>query len=164
MFPPPQKPCFKPSKPKRHHHASKVACNNGNPNPNNSPRNNRRDILIGLGGLYGATTLSSNNTGSAFDYVLPNTPLRIRKPAHLLTGDYIAKYKEAVKRMQALPPDDPRNFRQQANVQLSTVPIAMVAAIDKRVSLTSSSMFTDLGYSCLGTAGISISMRESWGA
>ncbi|KAH1085076.1 hypothetical protein GYH30_017215 [Glycine max] len=61
MFPPSQKP-YQPSKPKRGRHASKVACN-GNPNPN--PRN-RRDILIGLGGLYGATSLSGNSRGSAF--------------------------------------------------------------------------------------------------
>ncbi|KAG5023313.1 hypothetical protein AAZX31_07G178200 [Glycine max] len=139
MFPPSKKP----SKATKRRHAWEVACN-GNPR-------NRRDILIGLGGLYGATTsLTSNNTGSAFgaslsppdptncvqpdpekdpfcppppfkDYELPphddkTLPLRIRPAAHLVTDDYIAKYEEAVRRMQDLPPDDPRSFMQQANV------------------------------------------------
>ncbi|KAL2627261.1 hypothetical protein GLYMA_07G193200v4 [Glycine max] len=141
MFPPSKKP----SKATKRRHAWEVACN-GNPR-------NRRDILIGLGGLYGATTsLTSNNTGSAFgaplsppdptncvqpdpendpfcppppfkvkDYELPKhhdktLPLRIRPAAHLVTADYIAKYEEAVRRMKALPPDDPLSFMQQANV------------------------------------------------
>ena len=55
------------------------------------------------------------------DYELPphddkTLPLRIRPAAHLVTDDYIAKYEEAVRRMQDLPPDDPRSFMQQANV------------------------------------------------
>ncbi|KAG5038395.1 hypothetical protein JHK86_019235 [Glycine max] len=79
LFPTSQKPC-QPSKPKRGRHASKVACN-GNPNPRN-----RRDILIGLGGLYGATTLSGNSTGSAFGApVSPPDPTNCVPP--LLPGE-----------------------------------------------------------------------------
>ncbi|KAK7400532.1 hypothetical protein VNO78_11741 [Psophocarpus tetragonolobus] len=131
------------TKPKRHH-ASRVAC---------SGDTNRRDILIGLGGLYGATSLSSglpalgaplsppdptncvtstvvtpeNGTfkieccppAPFTDYVIPssnNTQFRIRKAAHLVDDEYIAKYKEAIRRMKALPDDDPRSFKQQAAV------------------------------------------------
>ncbi|RDX72446.1 hypothetical protein CR513_48071, partial [Mucuna pruriens] len=146
MIPPFQKAC-QLTKPKRHH-VFKVACN-GN-NSNNNPTN-RRDVLIGLGGLYGATTLSSNNhsafaapvttpeptscvppiipdpsynccpptpTSPVIDFKFPtnNTLLRVRQPAHLVSDEYLAKYKEAVRLMKALPADDPRNFTQQANV------------------------------------------------
>ncbi|WVZ25875.1 hypothetical protein V8G54_004419 [Vigna mungo] len=60
-----QIPCHptKQSKPK-HHRLCKVSCNTipneeGKPS-NNSAEKNRRDILIGLGGLYGASTLAVN--------------------------------------------------------------------------------------------------------
>ncbi|KAK7400524.1 hypothetical protein VNO78_11733 [Psophocarpus tetragonolobus] len=142
LFPPFQK-TRQHSKPKRHH-ALRVAC---------SGDTNRRDILIGLGGLYGATSLSSNLSALGAplsppdptncvtstvltpengtfkieccppppftDYVIPasnNTQFRIRKAAHLVDDEYIAKYKEAIRRMKALPDDDPRSFKQQAAV------------------------------------------------
>uniref|UniRef100_A0A6N2NH22 Tyrosinase copper-binding domain-containing protein n=1 Tax=Salix viminalis TaxID=40686 RepID=A0A6N2NH22_SALVM len=110
----------------------------------------RRDVLIGLGGLYGATNLSDpfahakpiqppdisdcsvinepdpeNPTNCCppltrkiIDFKLPsrNDPLRIRRPAHLVDDDYIAKYNRAIALMKQLPEDDPRNFTQQANV------------------------------------------------
>ncbi|XP_058096722.1 polyphenol oxidase, chloroplastic-like [Magnolia sinica] len=52
------------------------------------------------------------------DYKFPSssTPLRIRKPAHLLDGDDLAKYKEAYKRMRALDSSDPWSLEQQAKV------------------------------------------------
>ncbi|XP_014509894.2 polyphenol oxidase, chloroplastic-like, partial [Vigna radiata var. radiata] len=60
-----QIPCHptKQSKPK-HHRLCKVSCHNipneeGKPS-HNSAEKNRRDILIGLGGLYGASTLAVN--------------------------------------------------------------------------------------------------------
>ncbi|KAK7400531.1 hypothetical protein VNO78_11740 [Psophocarpus tetragonolobus] len=142
LFPPFQKTKQR-CKPKRHH-ASRVKC---------SGDTNRRDILIGLGGLHGATSLSSslpalgaplsppdptncvtstvvtpeNGTFKIeccppppfTDYVIPasnNTQFRIRKAAHLVDDEYIAKYKEAIRRMKALPDDDPRSFKQQAAV------------------------------------------------
>ncbi|TKY59310.1 Polyphenol oxidase A1 [Spatholobus suberectus] len=165
-FPLSQTPCHptKHSKPKRHH-VSRVSwsChsnqNNSTPNPEEGKPShnivagkNRRDVLIGFGGLYGASTLSNNNplaiaapvsppdlktcgppelptdvkptnccppipsTIIDFKFPPPRTPLRVRPAAHLVNDVYLAKYKEALKRMKALSPDDPRNFTQQANV------------------------------------------------
>ncbi|RDX69470.1 hypothetical protein CR513_51413, partial [Mucuna pruriens] len=81
---------------------------------NNNPRN-RRDILIGLGGLYDATSLDSNSCPLpdptncvpvnvpdpdlnccppffAIGYKLPPLKFaRIRQPAHLVSDEYIAK-------------------------------------------------------------------------
>ncbi|EFJ32200.1 hypothetical protein SELMODRAFT_230787 [Selaginella moellendorffii] len=42
--------------------------------------------------------------------------MRTRRPAHLVDEDYIHKYNTAYAKMRALPSDDPRSFRQQANV------------------------------------------------
>ncbi|XP_058114818.1 polyphenol oxidase, chloroplastic-like [Magnolia sinica] len=54
---------------------------------------------------------------TAIDFTPPSSkPLRVRKPAHLLSKDEVAKYKEAYRLMKALPEDDPRSFMQQANV------------------------------------------------
>ncbi|XP_058096720.1 polyphenol oxidase, chloroplastic-like [Magnolia sinica] len=52
------------------------------------------------------------------DYKFPtsSTPLRTRKPAHLLDADDLAKYKEAYKLMRALDPNDPWSLEQQAKV------------------------------------------------
>ena len=109
----------------------------------------RRDVLVGLGGLYGAAGLTSNPFASAApvsapdltkcstpedlpdgvtayccpptkteikDFVAPTGTLRTRPPAHALDDEYVAKYKKAVELMRALPDDDPRSFKQQANV------------------------------------------------
>ena len=107
----------------------------------------RRDMLIGLGGLWGATNVFSDPAGLAepvkpdvehcgddknpdnkeccppsstkiIDFVLPSSkePLRLRPAAHLVSHDHIRKYCKATQLMKALPPDDPRNFIQQANV------------------------------------------------
>ncbi|KAG5254865.1 polyphenol oxidase [Salix suchowensis] len=93
----------------------------------------RRDVLIGLGGLYGATNLSDpfayakpiqppDISDCSVIYIIdfklpsPNDPLRIRRPAHLVDDDYIAKYNKAIALMKQLPEDDPRNITQQANV------------------------------------------------
>ncbi|KAH1102148.1 hypothetical protein GYH30_036625 [Glycine max] len=166
-FPLSQTPCkpTKHSKPKRHH-VSKVSChsnqNNSAPNPEEGKPShnivagkNRRDVLIGFGGLYGASTLTNNNnnnplaiaapilppdlktcgppdlatgakpvnccppiSSTIIDFKLPSSgaPLRVRPAAHLVNDVYIAKYREALKRMKALSPNDPRNFTQQANI------------------------------------------------
>lgn len=42
--------------------------------------------------------------------------LRRRRPAHLVDHEYVDKYAAAVGLMKQLPPSDPRNFMQQANV------------------------------------------------
>ncbi|XP_065878634.1 polyphenol oxidase, chloroplastic-like [Euphorbia lathyris] len=114
---------------------------------------NRRDVLIGLGGFYGATTLGlgqdqlamakpilppdltncekadlpagvqptnccpppSTNI-SDFKLASSNAPLRIRPAAHLADDAYLAKYTKAIELMKALPDDDPRSFKQQANI------------------------------------------------
>lgn len=51
------------------------------------------------------------------DFELPSssTPCRVRPAAHLV-DEYIAKYNKAYELMKALPDDDPRSFKQQANV------------------------------------------------
>ncbi|KAI3859225.1 hypothetical protein MKX03_034629 [Papaver bracteatum] len=114
----------------------------------------RRNMLIGLGGLYGATTTAGFGAGreamaapiappdlskcgpanlpagaapinccpppntKIVDFQLPSssTPLRVRPAAHLVDDAYIAKYTKAYELMRALPDDDPRSFKQQANV------------------------------------------------
>ncbi|XP_054801103.1 polyphenol oxidase, chloroplastic-like [Prosopis cineraria] len=136
-------------------YASRVTCkamkdeNKFDPKTLN-PNLARRNLLIGVGGLYGATLhhkdpfslaapisppdltacgppdlpsgakptnccppLSSN----IIDFTPPpNTTLRTRPAAHLVDSTYVENYKEAVRRMKALPPDDPRSFTQQANI------------------------------------------------
>ncbi|MCL7023329.1 hypothetical protein MKW94_008038 [Papaver nudicaule] len=115
----------------------------------------RRNMLLGLGGLYGATTAGfvtadgrmamaapvappdlskcgpANLPGGAtpvnccpppnttiIDFQVPSetTPLRTRQAAHLVDQAYIAKYNEAYRLMKALPDEDPRSFKQQANI------------------------------------------------
>ncbi|XP_058096330.1 polyphenol oxidase, chloroplastic-like [Magnolia sinica] len=52
------------------------------------------------------------------DYKFPtsSTPLRIRKPAHKLNAEDLAKYKEAYRLMRALDKEDPWSLEQQAKV------------------------------------------------
>ncbi|URE26127.1 polyphenol oxidase [Musa troglodytarum] len=52
------------------------------------------------------------------EYGFPATPLRVRRPAHLVKDDqeYLDKYKEAVRRMKNLPAEHPWNYYQQANI------------------------------------------------
>ncbi|RZC47958.1 hypothetical protein C5167_040901 [Papaver somniferum] len=114
----------------------------------------RRNMLLGLGGLYGATSTAGfgadrmamaapiappdlSKCGPAnlpdgalpvnccpppnteiIDFQVPSqtTPLRIRPAAHLVDEAYIEKYNRAYELMRALPDDDPRSFKQQANV------------------------------------------------
>ncbi|KAL5720211.1 catechol oxidase [Ranunculus cassubicifolius] len=116
----------------------------------------RRNILISLTGVCGAsTTLGNVAVGApikpvelgkchlALDNQIPSTSdqkveccppdfsnmpikdfklpksyeaLRTRRPAHKLDAEYLAKYKEAVAKMKALPKDDPWNFYQQAQI------------------------------------------------
>ncbi|KAI3994167.1 hypothetical protein MKX01_012424 [Papaver californicum] len=115
----------------------------------------RRNMLLGLGSLYGATSAAGfgadgcmavaapipppdlSDCGPAnlppgvpsinccpptttkiidFELPCPDTPLRVRPAAHLVDAAYIAKINKAYELMRALPDDDPRSFRNQANV------------------------------------------------
>lgn len=120
-------------------------------------RLDRRNVLLGLGGLYGASTLTGrgkmavgapidppdlskchladggdgvgdvqccppyDSSTPIIDYEFPSSslPMRVRRPAHLLGDEDIAKYKEAITKLRELyvsDPDDPRGWMQQANV------------------------------------------------
>ncbi|CAJ1936400.1 unnamed protein product [Sphenostylis stenocarpa] len=155
-FPLSQTQCHptKHRKPRRHN-VCKVSChNNTTPYQEGKPSHNRRDILIGFGGVCGVSTLGNNDnnpvaiaapisspdfktcgppelpedvetinccppvSSTIVDFTFPprSTPLRVRRAAHLVDDIYIAKYKEALRRMKALSPKDPRNFTQQANI------------------------------------------------
>ncbi|KAI7737742.1 hypothetical protein M8C21_020755 [Ambrosia artemisiifolia] len=133
----------------------KVSCNAGS-SENYLNNLDRRNVLLGLGGLAGAVNLTSvPSVGAAplaapdiskcgtnpltgfkpggstptggdccppdssqiMDFKFPNNQaFKVRPAAHLLSPKYIAKFNEAIKRMKALPEDDPRNFLQQAHI------------------------------------------------
>ncbi|KAI3960554.1 hypothetical protein MKW92_042238 [Papaver armeniacum] len=52
------------------------------------------------------------------DFKFPDIsePIKVRKPAHMVDADYIAKFNKAITIMKSLPYDDPRNFMRQANI------------------------------------------------
>ncbi|XP_074274122.1 polyphenol oxidase, chloroplastic-like [Silene latifolia] len=146
-----------------------------NSNENNSNITNtkfdRRNMLIGLGGLYGAAgtltaapeTLASPLTtdlarcGPAFnglnccppkatnviDFKVPPVPniLRVRLAAHLVDEQYKQKFFKAITLMKALPSSDPRNFLQQANVHCA---------------------YCNGGYTQLGFTNLDIQVHDSW--
>ncbi|XP_051124777.1 polyphenol oxidase, chloroplastic-like [Andrographis paniculata] len=135
-----------------HHRRHTISCNSDNDRQPVSPEKfDRRNVLIGLGGLYGASALSTSPlafaapitapdvtkcgpadlpegvtptnccpppTAQIIDFKFPPPPkkLRVRPAAHLAGDEYIAKFNKAVEIMRALPDDDPRSFKQQANV------------------------------------------------
>ncbi|XP_006347083.2 polyphenol oxidase, chloroplastic-like [Solanum tuberosum] len=111
----------------------------------------RRNVLLGLGGLYGASTLVGGlpfalaapvngpdvtkcgaadlppgaapvnccppMSGNIIDFQLPSsTALRTRPAAHSVDSAYIEKFNRGIQLMKQLPDDDPRSFKQQANV------------------------------------------------
>ncbi|RDX69469.1 hypothetical protein CR513_51411, partial [Mucuna pruriens] len=82
-------------------------------------------------------------TSPVIDFKFPtnNTLLRVRQPAHSVSYKYLDKYKEAVSLMKALPPDDPRNFTQQANVHCA---------------------YCDGGYSQNGFPNCELQVHASW--
>ncbi|KAL0917426.1 hypothetical protein M5K25_012485 [Dendrobium thyrsiflorum] len=131
----------------------------------------RRNILIGLGGLYGTATglamgapvqppdltqcgpadLPSGATPvnccppvkSIVDFTPPpaSSPLRVRRAAHLVDAEYVAKYNKAVELMRNLPADDPRNFMQQANVHCA---------------------YCDGAYDQVGFPGVELQIHNCW--
>ncbi|KAI3969881.1 hypothetical protein MKX01_038349 [Papaver californicum] len=52
------------------------------------------------------------------DFKFPDIsePIKVRKPAHMVDADYIAKYNKAIAIMKSLPYDDPRSYMRQANM------------------------------------------------
>ncbi|KAK6157445.1 hypothetical protein DH2020_011693 [Rehmannia glutinosa] len=146
------------SRPNNHHktrtHKFEVRCNSKNDETTPQNKIDRRNLLLSIGGLYGAANLVSAyhspslaspisapdiskctrgtnlNTQQPLDvnccppvsekiinYKLPPVKtMRFRPAAHLACKEYITKYEKAVELMKALPDDDPRSFKQQANV------------------------------------------------
>ncbi|XVE49037.1 hypothetical protein DITRI_Ditri01bG0049800 [Diplodiscus trichospermus] len=53
------------------------------------------------------------------DFKFPDqqSPVRVRRPAHLLDDNYVAKYSKALSIMKSLPYDDPRSFARQADLR-----------------------------------------------
>uniref|UniRef100_A0A2N9GS95 Polyphenol oxidase C-terminal domain-containing protein n=1 Tax=Fagus sylvatica TaxID=28930 RepID=A0A2N9GS95_FAGSY len=104
---------------KRNHYLGPrvVSCNAKNDDQNHTPGSkfDRRDVLIGIGGLYGATNLSHDDP---FAMAAPVSAPDLTKcskadlpaAAHLADKEYIAKYNQAIKLMKALPADDPPIF------------------------------------------------------
>nr|ADI44162.1 polyphenol oxidase 1 [Fragaria pentaphylla] len=147
-------------KPKHSYAWSRVSCKatNSDQNPSNNSNDaqplgrtlDRRNVLLGLGGLYGVAGLGTDpfafakpvappdvsKCGAAdlptgaqktdccppvaqkiFDFQLPpQSKLRVRPAAHAVDKAYIEKYSKAIELMKALPDDDPRSFKQQANI------------------------------------------------
>ncbi|XP_042520420.1 polyphenol oxidase, chloroplastic-like [Macadamia integrifolia] len=157
--------------------ARKVSCKSKNNEEHSSLRLDRRDVLIGIGGLYGSTSLSNAdplamaapimppdlskcgppdlpagakptnccppNSSKIIDFKLPppSSPMRVRQAAHLVNGEYIAKYSKAIELMKALPSDDPRCFTQQANIHCA---------------------YCDGAYDQIGFPGLEIEVHSSW--
>ncbi|CAN0897883.1 Polyphenol oxidase, chloroplastic [Linum grandiflorum] len=134
----------------------RILCNiasRSNQDDNEKTPTTRRDLLIGMGGMYGVGSMSSENpaafadpvphpdfakcntsfipqsgedreccppfTGqNIVDFKLPSPlePIRIRPAAHSVDKSYVRKYERAIQLMKSLPDDDPRSFKQQANV------------------------------------------------
>ncbi|XP_052183744.1 polyphenol oxidase, chloroplastic-like isoform X1 [Diospyros lotus] len=136
----------------------------------------RRDVLIGLGGLYGATTLAADRLATAAPLTAPDlskcgaadlpagaepvnccppvtkkivdfkpppasNTMRIRPAAHLVDKEYVAKFSKAIKLMKELPDDDPRNFKQQANIHCA---------------------YCDGAYDQIGFPDLEIQVHNSW--
>ncbi|OAY74940.1 Polyphenol oxidase, chloroplastic [Ananas comosus] len=82
-------------------------------------------------------------TSTVVDFKLPSPtePLRVRPAAHLVDADYLAMYKKAVELMKALPDDDPRSFKQQANVHCA---------------------YCNSAYNQLGFPGLELDVHNSW--
>ncbi|CAA6667272.1 unnamed protein product [Spirodela intermedia] len=123
-------------------------------------RVDRREILLGLGGMCAAGSLGigrdalalpiqapdlskcqPTGTNSGTNCCPPTTPPLVRPAAHTVDEAYLAKYKKAVKLMRELPPDDPRSFAQQANVHCA---------------------YCDGAYDQVGFPGLELQVHNSW--
>ncbi|XP_068644957.1 polyphenol oxidase, chloroplastic-like [Aristolochia californica] len=165
--------CLPPTRYRR-----RVSCSGGDENKRKSEagRFDRRNVLIGLGGLYGVTNLGFAPTAAGapinppdlskcgpaelpagadptnccppnlrniVDFKLPDqgSPVRVRRAAHLVDDDFLAKFKKGIDLMKALPADDPRNFTQQANVHCA---------------------YCDGAYNQIGFPDLEIQVHNSW--
>ncbi|KAK4398239.1 (+)-larreatricin hydroxylase, chloroplastic [Sesamum angolense] len=99
-----------------------AAAPNKNDSVDDTPQGkvDRRNMLLGLGGLYGATNLVSTPGASANPIQPPEldkcgvaTNAANQKPVEF---SCCPPYNLAIDRMKRLPQDDPRNFLQQANI------------------------------------------------
>ncbi|KAL5730196.1 catechol oxidase [Ranunculus cassubicifolius] len=163
------------SKP-RNHVTHKVTCSARK--EESGDKIDRRNVLLGLGGLYGLSGLGASdkfamgapiappnlaNCGPAdlpagaqptnccppnnlniIDFKLPSaysTPMRTRIAAHLVDDVYIEKYSRAIALMKALPDDDPRSFKQQANIHCA---------------------YCDGAYDQIGFPNLEIQIHQSW--
>ncbi|KAJ6314313.1 hypothetical protein OIU78_017893 [Salix suchowensis] len=136
-------------KPNRHR-IPIVSCKSGKKDDDEQNPATRRDLLVGLGGLCGATSLSdpfalakpiappdltqceavdlpseshpsnccppTSTKIKNFKFPPASSPMRMRRAAHLVDSAYVAKYAKAIALMKSLPDDDPRSFKNQANV------------------------------------------------
>ncbi|KAJ6314310.1 hypothetical protein OIU78_017891 [Salix suchowensis] len=127
-----------------------VSCKSGKKDDDEQNPATRRDLLVGLGGLCGATSLrdpfafakpiatpdltqcelvdlpSESQPSNCcpptstkiknFKFPPASSPMRVRRAAHLVDSAYVAKYAKAIALMKSLPDDDPRSFKNQANV------------------------------------------------
>nr|GME10834.1 polyphenol oxidase I, chloroplastic-like [Ipomoea batatas] len=114
---------------KRNHHHFKVTCTAAD-GGESQPKLDRRDVILGLGGLYGAASLVTTPLAAVADPIqAPEVSKCVVPPADLPPNAlvdnccppwpptaYAAKFEKAIALMKALPADDPRNFYQQANV------------------------------------------------
>ncbi|XP_062094883.1 polyphenol oxidase, chloroplastic-like [Humulus lupulus] len=154
----------------------KFSCKASTNNNSNEQNPNRRNVLLGLGGLYGMAGLHGGDhfafadpiappdiskcgpadlpagadpvnccppfTSSMIDYKLPEPgKIRIRPAAHAVDKAYLDKFTKAVELMRALPDDDPRSFRQQANIHCA---------------------YCDGAYEQVGFPNLDIQVHNSW--
>ncbi|CAL5344937.1 unnamed protein product [Camellia sinensis] len=64
-----------------------------------------------------ATNCCPPKATKIIDFKFPQSnSMRVRPAAHLADAEYVAKFSKALALMKALPEDDPRSFKQQANV------------------------------------------------
>src|SRR5215831_21406202 len=102
------------------------------------PKLNRRQVVIGAGGVALAPTASEVATGSicraigamlaaasparAFAQAVPAPVTRQAIGAMQPNDPMLALYRLAVQRMKALPANDPRNWNQVAQVHINSCP------------------------------------------
>ncbi|PON50734.1 Polyphenol oxidase [Parasponia andersonii] len=140
------------------------------------PKIDRRNVLLGLGGLYGMAGLREGDPFAFADPIAPpdiskcgaaDLPagadpvnccppfsskivdykpppvgrVRIRPAAHAVDSTYLAKFNKALQLMRALPGDDPRSFKQQANIHCA---------------------YCDGAYEQVGFPNLDIQVHNSW--
>nr|GMD75797.1 polyphenol oxidase E, chloroplastic-like [Ipomoea batatas] len=99
-----------------------------NPDSLSEAKLDRRNVLLGLGGLYGAYNLSGGDdlvpysccppitdTTNVEYYKIPSfSKLNVRPAAHAVDDEYVEKFKTVIQKMKDLPDTDQRSFYNQA--------------------------------------------------